>query len=212
MNDENPAEKIKRLMRQSMPASSKVIDLASAARERGRPLPPRKVTPPQVVSIRGNNNAGVIGNSNHIQINVRGAARPKIQVTPGVDEVDNAQAAEIKRLVAVVVDKSGKTFPHIYSTIYRRFNTTSYLMLKRHLYTDVVGYLNKWIASVSRTAVGADSETQRKNLLRRIHAQVRKNAGRLDSVHSYVSGRFGTPSLAELTPGQLHEVIKQFGL
>ena len=162
-------------------------------------------------SITGNNNTGVIGDNNHVHISVHGARLPRPLLSPGEAEVTNEQAAEIKRLIGTVVDLSGRSYQHVYGVIYRHFEATSYLMIKRHRYDHVVRYLHKWIASVSIKTVPADTEDERKRLLKRLHAQARKNSSSLDNVRSYISGRFGTSSLAELSPGQLREVIKQFG-
>jgi hypothetical protein len=132
---------------------------------------------------------------------------------PGEGELTNEQAAEIKRLVGVVVAHSGQSWPHVYGTLTQRMEATSYLMIKRYKYGDAVAYLHKWIASVTAAPSRSEtSEDQRKRFLKRIHAQARKQGGAMDQIHAYIRGRFGTPSLADLAPGQLQEVIKEFGL
>ena len=202
---DDPEDRIKRLMREAVPDTSNVADFAAAARKRGRPV--AKAAP--VLKINGNNNAGIIGNHNQVNITVRTAARPKIMVAPGSDAIDNAQAAEIKRLVAKVVEVSGRTFGHVYGTLYRRFDATSYLLIKRDRYDTVVRYLNTWIASASPAPTGS-AEDERKRLLKRIHAQARKRHG-IEAIRAYARDRFGTPSLAELSPDQLVEIIRQHG-
>lgn len=210
MSDNDAKDKIRKLMRESIPDKPNVVDFAAAAaRKAGRSEPRHSQGPTHSMQITGNNNAGVFGNSNHIQITVRGAQRPRIQVMPGPDEVTNTQAAEVKRLVAKVVEVSGVTFSSVYSAVYRRFDTTSYHLIKKDKYDEVVRYLHKWIASVAPT-MALDAEAERKQLLKKIHAQARKMQGGIDLVHAFIHGRFGTSSLADLMPGQLREVIKQF--
>ncbi len=202
---DDPEKRIRRIMREAVPDTSNIADFAAAARKRGRPV--AKTAP--VLKISGSNNAGIIGNNNQVNITVRTAARPKIMVAPGSDAIDNAQAAEIKRLVAKVVEVSGRSYGHVYGTLYRRFDATSYLLIKRNRYDAVVRYLNKWIASTAPVPTGS-AEDERKRLLKRIHAQARKRHG-IEAIRAYARGRFGTPSLAELSPGQLAEIIRQHG-
>lgn len=212
MSDGDPENKIRQLMRESAPTASNVTDFATAARKRGRPVLPTSSAPMQALQITGNNNAGVIGNSNHVQINVRGPARPRIQITPGDNEVTNEQAAEIKRLVLKVAEVSATPHQRVYSAVYKRFETTSYQMIKRHRYEEVVKYLHGWIARHVAPVVPKGTAPDKNRLLARIHAQAKKMGGSMDEVRAFISGRFSTNSLAELTPGQLREVIKQFHL
>lgn len=212
MTIDDPENKIRQLMRESVPKPSNVTDFAAAARKRGRPEPPLRLAPVQSMQITGNNNAGVIGNSNHVQINVHGAARPKIQITPGDNEVTNEQAAEIKRLVLKVAEVAATPHQRVYSAVYKRFETTSYQMIKRHRYDEVVKYLHGWIARHSATLAQPGTASDKNRLLARIHAQAKKLGGSIDQIHAFISGRFGTSSLGDLAPGQLREVIKQFHL
>jgi hypothetical protein len=161
---------------------------------------------------RGIGNVQVAGN---LIIQTAPIARrtPAPAPVPGEGELTNEQAAEIKRLVGVVVAHSGQSWPHVYGTLTKRMEATSYLMIKRYKYGDAVAYLHKWIASVTATPARSESsEEQRKRFLKRIHAQARKQGGTMDKIHAYIRGRFGTPSLADLAPGQLQEVIKEFRL
>ena len=164
-------------------------------------------------SITGNGNFQVSSVANfHIHPPSKSRRVPSPTPVPGDDEITNQQAAEIKRLVGVVVARSGKSWQSVYSTLSGKFEATSYLMIKRHRYDEAAAYLRKWIASVSAPPTPESSEEMRKRSLKRIHAQARKLGGSMDHIRAYISGRFGTPSLAELTPGQLQEVIKQFRL
>lgn len=206
-----------------------LIDAADAPPARKPPA--RKRTTRAVQTIKGDNNTqigqmltsqSITGNGN-FQVgtvaNLHIHQPPKPRRTPaaptpipGDGEITNQQAAEIKRLVGVVVTRSGKSWGSVYGIFNDRFEATSYLMIKRHRYDEAVIYLHKWIASVSTPSARESTEEERKRLLKRIHAQARKLGGSIDSIRAYISGRFGTPSLAELTPGQLQEVIKEFRL
>ena len=199
-------------MRESASTSSKVVDFAAAARKRGRTAPPARPTTVQTMQITGNNNAGVIGNRNNVQINVRGPGRPKIQIMPGDNEVTNEQAAEIKRLVLKVAEVSATPHQRVYSAVYKRFETTSYQMIKRHRYDEVVKYLHGWIARYTSSSPSPSADADRKRFLARIHAQAKKLGGDMNEIRAYTSGRFATHSLAELTAGQLNEVVKHFHL
>ena len=164
-------------------------------------------------SITGNGNFQVSSVANiHIHPPSKSRRVPSPTPVPGDDEITNQQAAEIKRLVGVVVARSGKSWGRVYDVIRDKFEATSYLMIKRQRYDEATAYLHKWIASVSAPPTPESSEEIRKRSLKRIHAQARKLGGNMDHIREYISGRFGTPSLAELTPGQLQEVIKQFRL
>jgi hypothetical protein len=189
-----------------------VVNLEAAARKLGRPVPPARHAPAQSMQITGNNNAGVMGNSNHVQINVHGVTKPKILITPGDNEVTNEQAAEIKRLVLKVAEVAATPHQRVYSAIYKRFETTSYQMIKRHRFEEVVKYLNGWIARHLTPSVPPGTTPDKNRLLARIHVQGKKLGGRMDEIHAFISGRFGTSSLRDLAPGQLSEVIKQFHL
>ncbi len=212
MSDSDPKAKIKQLMRESVPRPSNVADFAAAARKRGLPTARTRQAPVQSMQITGNNNACVIGNSNNVQINVHGVAQPKILIKPGDDEVTNEQAAEIKRLVLKVAEVSATPHQRVYSAVYRRFETTSYQMIKRHRFQEVVKYLNGWIAKHLPPSVSPGTTPDKNRLLARIHVQGKKLGGRMDEIHAFISGRFGTSSLGDLAPGQLREVIKQFHL
>ena len=75
---------------------------------------------------------------------------------------------------------------------------------------DVRKYLRKWIASVATTTAAQPGAAARKQRLARIHVEAGKLPGGLGRVHEYTHGRFGTPSLAELSAGQLDEVVRHF--
>lgn len=184
-------------------AGAKIIQFPGA-----RP-PPLKV----VQTISGNGNVGVIGDGNNVQINLSAGlpGRPKYVVQPGPQHIGPAEAAEVRELVSKAAAVSGRGYGFVWSTIKREFRFARYELLTPEIYVQVCLYLRKWIARNTASSVGT-SEDLRKRLLKRIHAEARKNRGALDQIRSYVSGRFGTNSLAELSPGQLHEVIKAFRL
>lgn len=206
---ESPEEKIKRLMRESAPASPKVIDLAAAAKRRGTPL--RPPAPSRSVRINGNHNTAIAGDGNQVTINVRGPTQPRINVQPGPDAITQAQAAEIRELVAKVAGISGNPFGFIWATLKREFRFTRYELLPAEKFPAVLAYLRKWIARFTSTNPLPPDE-QRKKLLRRLHAQARKTQGTMERIRAFAQGRFGTSSLAELSAGQLQSVIQQFGL
>lgn len=212
MSENDPKEKIMQLMRESAPKASNVVDLAAMKRMRGLPASRTRQVLVQSMQITGNNNAGVIGNSNHVQINVHGVAKPKILITPGENEVTDEQAAEIRRLVLKAAEVSTMPYQRVYSAVYRRFEATKYQMIKRHKYDEVVKYLNGWIARHLPPSVPSGTTPDKNRLLARIHVQGKKLGGSMDEIHAFISGRFGTSSLADLAPGQLREVIKQFHL
>lgn len=188
---------------------SKIVDLADAARRRGKPLPKK---PPARVQITGNNNVGVAGDRNHVEINVRTPARKqvRVEVQRGPGDITEEQAAEIQELVARVVKESGKPFPKVWMALKRRYRFANYHLLPQEQFEDVRKYLRKWIASVATTTAAQPGAAARKQRLARIHVEAGKLPGGLGRVHEYTHGRFGTPSLAELSAGQLDEVVRHF--
>ena len=164
-------------------------------------------------SITGNGNYQVSSVAN---IHIHPPHRPKRTRSPtpvpGDGQITNQQAAELKRLVGVVVALSDNSWSFVYGKLNERFETRSYTMIERHRYDEAATYLRKWVASVSAPPPLESIEEQRKRLLKRIHAQARKQGGCLDRIRTYLVGRVGTESLAGLTPGQLQEVIKKFRL
>lgn len=161
--------------------------------------------------IRGSNNVSVTGDNNRVEVNLHGLRPPRPQIVPGDEEVTNEQAAEIKALVSKAAEVSGQAYQKVYAVLYRKLQTTSYLMIKRNRYEEAVSYLRKWIARNAPSPTGS-AEDERKRLLRRVYADARKQRGALDQIHAYIKGRFGTDSLADLAPGQLRDVIAQFRL
>lgn len=175
----------------------------------GAKPPPLKL----VQTISGNGNVGVVGDGNNVQINLSAglSGRPKYVVQPGPQHIGPAEAAEVRELVSKTAAVSGRGHGFVWSTIKREFRFARYELLTPEIYEQVCLYLRRWIARTTVKPAGS-IEDQRKNLLKRIHAEARKRHGALDQIRSYVSGRFGTSSLAELSPGKLHEVIKEFRL
>lgn len=191
-----------------MSEESNVVDLVEAAKKRGRTLPNLA---PATVQISGNNNVGVAGDGNSIQINVKPSSRKQVRVTVerGPADITAAQAAEIQELVARVVALSGRAYSEVWPILKRKFRFASYHLIPHEQFEDVRAYLRKWIASVSSPG-DSTAPAARKRALSRIHAEAKKVPGMLDRVHAYIHGRFGTKSLGDLAPGQLHEVIRQF--
>lgn len=210
--DENPADKIKRLIREaSAEKPSNVTDFFAEAQKRGRSIvPPTQKTITSKIQIIGNNNAGVMGDGNHIHINVKASpsTRPKINVQPGTEHISDTQAAEVKELVDKTVSATGKNHAFVWSTIKRRYRFTKYQLITHDKYDDIIKYLKKWIASHTVTPLNASAN--RKRVLARIHAEANKQKGTLEQVYAYIQGRFGTSSLSELTQGQLDEIVRQF--
>lgn len=158
----------------------------------------------------------VAGNNNQVtqNININHAPAQKstrIVVQPGPQHINAAQAAEVRELVAKVVSTTGRSYSFVWGTVKRECRFSRYDLINQETYEQVCWYLRKWIARYTAKPMGS-LEEQRKNLLKRIHAEARKRRGALDQIRAYVSGRFGTNSLADLTPGQLNEVIREFGL
>jgi len=203
---EGPSDKIRRLMRESVPETN-VADFAAAARRRGRPV----AQPAHTVKVTGNHSAGIIGNHNQVNITVKAPSRPRVRVDVlrGPNDITEAQAAEIQELVAKVVKVSGKTFGHVWHAVKNEFRVGSYRLIPAEQFEAVRTYLRKWIASKSGPA-DAGAPAVRKRALGRIHAEAKKVPGLLDQVHAYIHGRFGTQSLGDLAASELHEVIRQF--
>jgi len=177
---------------------------------------PRAKQPPVKVvqTISGYGNVGVVGDGNNVQIHLSSGSTSKpakYVVQPGPQHIGPAEAAEVRELVSKAVAVSGRDHAFVWSTIKREYRFARYELLTPEIYEQVCQYLRKWIARHSVKPVGS-TEDQRKHLLKRIHAEAKKKRGALDQIRSYVAGRFGTNSLADLAPGQLHEVIKEFGL
>jgi hypothetical protein len=171
-----------------------------------RPAPAIKQT------ISGNGNVGVIGDSNQVHITIQRARVPRPVMAHEPDEISNEQAAVIKKLVNDVARHTGFSHARVYDALYGAVNTTSYLKIKQDRFEEAALYLKKWLARFVKKAAPTDQEDLRKHLLKRIHAEARKRRGRLGEIHAYIQGRHGTPSLADLTPGQLQEVVSHFGL
>lgn len=212
MKDEDPKSKIKRLMQEGAQAPSNVIDFASAAERRRAAEPAKKVASKRTLTINGNNNAAVLGDGNQVHITYRRAPAARPQITREPDEISNEQAAVIKKLVNDVARHANLTHARVYNALYGEVGATSYLKIKQDRFEEAALYLKKWLARFAKKTPPSDQEAYRKHLLKRIHAEAKKRRGRLDEIHSYVQGRYGTDSLAELVPGQLLEVISKFGL
>ena len=210
--DDSPANKIKRLMREaSSERPSNVADFFTEAQKRGRAIsPPAQEKPLNHVQITGSGNAGVIGDGNNIQINVKAPAnkRPQINLQAGPENITDAQAAEVKELVDKVATVAGKPHSFVWSTLKRKYRFTKYQLITHDKYEDIVKYLRMWIARYSRAPKSINE--RRSRTLARIHAEAKKQKGLLDNVHAYIQGRFGTPRLSELSQGQLNEVVSQF--
>ncbi|WP_027996504.1 hypothetical protein [Simplicispira psychrophila] len=176
-------------------------------------FPGVKRSPVEVTQkISGHGNVGVVGDGNHVQINLAGVAPSKsfkYIVQPGPQHIGPAETAEVRELVSKIAAATGRGHSFVWSTIKREHRFARYELLTPEIYEQVCQYLRRWIARYTAKPTGS-AEDQRKHLLKRIHAEARKRHGVLDQIHAYVSGRFGTSSLADLAPGQLHEVIRQF--
>lgn len=215
--DERQKEKIKRIIQEadhrnsSASDSTKVTDFFSAAKRMGREINP----PTNTQTISGNNNTGIIGNNNRIEIHV--AAPPKngqvkIDVTPGPDSITDRQAAEIRELVGKVVSVSDGNFSHVWATLKKKFRFTKYQLIHKHDFDDIRQYLRAWIASRESKNSKQPSPGYRKKLLARLHAEASKQRGLMDSIREYAVTEFDERSLANLTPNQLMVLIKVFKL
>lgn len=212
MKDEDPKSKIKRLMQEGAQAPSNVIDFATAANLRRVAAPVKKVASKRTLTINGNNNAAVMGDGNQVHITYQRAPTRRQHISREPDEISNEQAALIKGLVNDVARQADWSHARVYNALYEEVGATSYLKIKQDRFDEAVLYLKKWLARVAKKVMPSDPDEYRKHLLKRIHAEARKKRGALEHIRSYVFGRFGANSLAELAPGQLNEVIKEFGL
>lgn len=190
---------------------SNVVDLAAAAKKRGKTLPVRSAS---TVQITGNNSVGIAGDGNHVEINVKTTPqrRPRISVQAGPGNITEEQAADIQELVAKVVDVTGKPFPFVWTTLKRTFRFASYRLLPQEQFESVSKYLRQWIASSKGQVLHANDDDARKYLLKRLHAEARKRKALMGNIRAYVFDRFGTETLSRLSPSQLNEVIKHFRL
>lgn len=210
-NFDTPADSIKRLIREAAAdTDNNVADFAEAARKRGRPVAKSAPT----LRIHGDHNTGIVGNNNHVHITVKAPSKrpPKVVVQPGPDAITEPQAAEIRELVDKVAKVSGKPHQRVWGAVKDRFRFTTYHLMPAVQFEPVQHYLRRWIASETQHVPDHDAEAQRKKLLRRIHAQARKQTGLLDRIRDFANGRHSTRSLSELTAGQLMALIQQFGL
>lgn len=195
-----------------MSDDSKVVDLAAAARKRGRTL---RARPQASVQISGNHNVGVAGDNNHVEITVKAAPprRAKIVVQAGHEHITEAQAAELQELVAKVVKLSGKTYPFVWGALRKRTHCASYRMMLPAHFEDARVYLRKWIASTSVLGPGVKRQAiARTTLLARIHVEAKKKSGLLDRIHDHTRACYGASSLADLKNEELIEVVREFGL
>ena len=214
-DNESPADKIKRLIREAsseQSSPSNVADFFTEAQKRGRSISPPPTKKSVVrMQITGNNSAGVIGDGNHIQINVKTppTARPKVNVQPSSEHISDTQAAEVKELVNKIASVTGRPHAFVWSTLKRKYRFTKYQLITHDKYDDIIKYLRGWIARYDRIPKSVDERRLRN--LARIHAEAKKRKGTLEQVYAYTQEHFGTASLSKLTQAQLVEVIYQFG-
>ena len=180
------------------------------------PFPGTKRPAPRVQqTISGHGNVGVVGDGNNVQINIANVPvgrLTKYVVQPGPQHIGPAEAAEVRELVSKVAAVVGRDHGFVWSTIKREYRFARYELLTPKIYVQVCQYLRKWIARYTSAHQSTNAEEERKHLLKRLHAEARKRHGCLDQIRAYICGRFGTMSLADLAPGQLQEVIKEFRL
>ncbi|AMO36718.1 hypothetical protein AC731_007045 [Thauera humireducens] len=182
---------------------------AAPKRERSK----RTVRPaPQIVQ-QGGDGSLQVANSTiqniHFAVPERKAVRVVVQ--PGPQHIDGARAAEVRELVGRVVSVTGEKHSFVWATVKRKYRFVQYQLLTPDVYIEVCKYLRKWIASRSAKPTG-DNEEHRKRLLRRIYAEARKTHGVIDRIRVRVAERWDVRSLADLTPDQLVDVIREFGL
>lgn len=213
MKDESPEDKIKQLIRESVPASTKVVDFAAAARKRGISFPQLTPTTMQTLHISGSNNVGVAGDHNSVSINVRGTPRKALQVNvqPGEKHITDEQAVEVRDLVAKVVETSGKDYGFVWGVTKKRFRFTKYQLLDLEKYDAVRAYLRNWICSSGASGT-RPSTMNRNSALARIHVESKKVVELPEKIHHYIQTRFDVGSLADLTLAQLTDVINEFRL
>lgn len=207
---EKPEDRVKKLFSEAEKRPSNVTDFFAAAKKLGRSL---DSPPPKAINITGNNSAGVIGNYNQVNINVKTSPGkvPTVNIQPGPEHISDSQAAEIKELVNKVVIVTGQQHAFVWSTLKRRFRFTKYQLITHDKYEVVRQYLKGWIVSNGQTNLDQNSDAMRKRILARIHAEAKKQNGLLDQIYAYIQGRFGVDGLSELTVGQLNEVIRKYG-
>lgn len=189
-----------------MSDKTKIVDFSAAAKKRGKQLPSKI---PAAVQITGNNNFGVAGDHNNININVKAPERKKarIEIQRGPGDITEAQAAEIQALVAKVVKVSGKPFKTVWSIVQNKFDFASYRLLPQEKFEDVRAYLRQWVASGKGPRMPS-----RNTILARIHAEANKQSGLNGLIHRHIETIHGVSSLGDLTVAQLNEVIKHFQL
>ena len=133
-NDEKPEEKIKRLIKEA-DNETNVTDFFEAARKRGKTIEPA----PPVIQISGNNNAGVVGNHNKVEINIKtpSGKSPKLELQPGSEHISDTKAAEIQELVGKVVAVSGRKHSFVWSTLKKKYRFTRYQLITHDKYEDI---------------------------------------------------------------------------
>jgi hypothetical protein len=202
--EESPQDRIKRLIRDT--AASNVTHIGEAATRRGRGI--NADPAPARLSV-GAHAAGIVGNNNHITINVSPLAQPTVQVTlaPSDHHISATQGYELQQLVAKVVQVSGNTFAQVWGAFRRRFLVPSYRVLAADQHDAACQYLRAWIAAAEARG-GTPAAPKRNALLARIHAEARRRTDLLVKVRDFAEAEFGTRSLSELDGGQLAAAIQ----
>ena len=97
------------------------------------------------------------------------------KIIPGEEHISDAQAQQIKKLVAEIVklEKHVKDKPRSYgavwSTFQNKFECTSYKLLKEELFEQAISYLRQTIGRLDKASNATDAPDWRSRKYKYIH-------------------------------------------
>lgn len=137
----------------------------------------------------------------------------KADVKPGIEHITEEQAAKLTELVSTIVElekkvrKTPKTHRAIWAAVNSHCHVTRYRLIPLALYAKAEKYLRTWIGRLNSQASApiVDNDEWRKRKYAYIKINTKNNELWL---HGYMSKRFGTTSLRDLSDEELDKTYR----
>lgn len=214
MTIDDPENKIRQLMRESVPASTKVIDFAAARRKLGRPAPPPPKAPETIAvavnSIAGGNN--FIGNTGSVNVRISHASRSPLRspIPTGPEYITPQQKAALTALKSewMALHAQIKQTPLSHGAAWLLINNSasvnSYHAIRLEQYKSTVAFIQKQMAILrSMKSAPAKDVDWRKQRITAIKARSKNQLGNPDAYKPYIKKNFKADSLTDLSSAEL---------
>lgn len=164
----------------------------------------------EISQISGGTN--IVGNSGHVHINVNTARAPRVNniIKPGPEHIGDAERRELQDICTEwitlhnALKQRALTYAAAWSRINKAGGSTSYHLIRKDRYDEVVRYVRRQMAILrSMASAPAKDDQWRNKRIAAIKLRCRNQLADPEAYRPYIRNSFGAESLTDLATDQL---------